>query len=196
MIAAGFVNLRMRLVQLGPGGHSLSSRLRSLPRGYWGMSLAGSALVLAYGVGRHNLVFVMSVLPGTVIAYMNLRIRKKARRRHLIPWAVALLALVVWAAWKQPRVGAPLWAVIGLLGSLLWGLRHIFQWWISQRLGEPTLPASFYLLSLFGSLFLLVYALRQWDLVMILGYAFNSIPYIRILVLMRGAAASPAARSS
>ena len=156
-----------------------------IPRGYWGMSLLGSALVLAYGVGRHNLVFVMSVLPGTVIAYLNLRIREKARKRELFPWAVALIAVVVWAAWKQPRVGEGVWAVIGLVGSLLWGLRHVFQWWVSQRRGAPTLPASFYLLSLAGSLFLLVYAIRHVDPVMILGYAFNSVPYIRILALLR-----------
>ncbi|HEX5136015.1 MAG TPA: lipid-A-disaccharide synthase N-terminal domain-containing protein [Planctomycetota bacterium] len=156
-----------------------------VPRGYWWMSLAGSALVLAYGVGKHNLVFVMSVLPGTVIAYLNLRIRRKARRRKLLPWAVALLAVVVWAAWKQPRVGEPAWAVIGLVGSLMWGLRHVFQWWVSQRRGEPMLPVSFYLLSLFGSFFLLAYAIRHVDYVMILGYAFNSVPYIRILLLLR-----------
>lgn len=165
-----------------------------VPRGYWGMSLLGSALVLAYGVGKHNLVFVMSVLPGTVIAYLNLRIRRKARRRKLFPWAVALLAVVVWAAWKQPRVGEGVWAAIGLLGSVMWGLRHLFQWWVSQRRGEPTLPLSFYLLSLFGSFFLLAYAIRLKDPVMILGYAFNSVPYIRILLLLRSPTA--AARSS
>lgn len=165
-----------------------------VPRGYWGMSLLGSALVLAYGVGKHNLVFVMSVLPGTVIAYLNLRIRRKARKRQLVPWAVALLAVVVWAAWRQPRVGEGVWAVIGLLGSLMWGLRHVFQWWVSQRRGEPTLPASFYLLSLTGSFFLLAYAIRHVDYVMILGYAFNSVPYIRILLLLR--APTAAARSS
>jgi len=165
-----------------------------VPRGYWGLSLAGSALVLAYGVGKHNLVFVMSVLPGTVIAYLNMRVHRKASRRKLLPWAVALLALVLWAAWQQPRVGEPVWAAVGLIGSLLWGLRNVFQWWVSQRRGEPTLPVSFYLLSLVGSFFLLAYALRQRDVVMILGYAFNSVPYVRILLLTRSANA--AARSS
>jgi lipid-A-disaccharide synthase-like uncharacterized protein len=167
-----------------------------VPRGYWGLSLVGSALVLAYGVGRHNLVFVMSVLPGTVIAYLNLRIREKARKRELFPWAVALVGVVVWAAWKQPRVGdGVIWAVIGLVGSLLWGLRHVFQWWVSQRRGEPTLPLSFYLLSLAGSIFLLVYAIKHLDPVMIVGYAFNCVPYIRILRLLR-APRGAAARSS
>lgn len=187
-----------------------------VPRGYWGLSLAGSALVLAYGVGAHNFVYVMSVLPGTVIAYLNLRVRRQASRRKLLPWAVALVAVVIWAAWRQPRIGEGVWAVIGVLGFLFWGLRHIFQWWVSQRVGKATLPFSFYMLSLVGSFFLLAYALRRWgvedsyslkgkNVPMILGYAFNSIPYIRILLLMRSRpvadardepGASGAARSS
>jgi cytochrome c-type biogenesis protein CcmF len=40
VIAAGFVNLHARLVQLAATGQPLGARLRSLPRGYWGMLLA------------------------------------------------------------------------------------------------------------------------------------------------------------
>jgi lipid-A-disaccharide synthase-like uncharacterized protein len=165
-----------------------------IPRGYWGISLAGAALVLAYGVGRHNLVYVMSVVPGAVIAYLNMRIQGSTSRKRLVPWALALLGVVAWAAWAQPRVGAPAWAAVGLAGSLLWGLRHVFQWWVSERRGTPTLPVSFYLLSLAGSALLLAYACSQRDAVMITGFAFNFVPYIRLLVLLRPSTA--AARSS
>jgi cytochrome c-type biogenesis protein CcmF len=51
VIAAGFVNLRERLVQLKATGQSLGARLASLPRGYWGM------LVAHFGVG----VFIVGV---------------------------------------------------------------------------------------------------------------------------------------
>jgi cytochrome c-type biogenesis protein CcmF len=51
VIAAGFLNLRERLVQLGSSGASLGRRLRSLPLGYWGMLLAH------FGVG----VFLVGV---------------------------------------------------------------------------------------------------------------------------------------
>jgi cytochrome c-type biogenesis protein CcmF len=40
IIAAGFVNLRERLAQLKATGQPLRARLRSLPRGYWGMLIA------------------------------------------------------------------------------------------------------------------------------------------------------------
>jgi lipid-A-disaccharide synthase-like uncharacterized protein len=171
-----------------------------VPKGYWGLSLAGSALVLAYGVGRHNLVFVMSVLPGAVVAYMNMRIRGKSSRRELVPWAVAFLCLVAWTAWvwvhDKLRVGPPVWAAIGLVGSVMWSLRHIFQWWVSERRGTPTLPLSFWLLSLLGGLLLLAYACSRLDPVMIAGYLFNCLPYLRILFLIRSSSAAAAARSS
>src|SRR5581483_8755055 len=51
IIGAGFVNLRERLVQLRSTGASLGARLRTLPRGYWGMSMAH------FGVG----VFIIGV---------------------------------------------------------------------------------------------------------------------------------------
>jgi cytochrome c-type biogenesis protein CcmF len=51
VIAAGFVNLRQRLVQLKATGQSLGARLASLPRGYWGM------LAAHFGVG----VFIVGV---------------------------------------------------------------------------------------------------------------------------------------
>jgi cytochrome c-type biogenesis protein CcmF len=51
VIAAGLVNLRTRVVQLKATGQPLPARLRSLPRGYWGMLLAH------FGVG----VFIIGV---------------------------------------------------------------------------------------------------------------------------------------
>jgi cytochrome c-type biogenesis protein CcmF len=51
IIASGFLNLSERLTQLSAAGGGLGRRLRSLPRGYWGMLLAH------FGVG----VFIIGV---------------------------------------------------------------------------------------------------------------------------------------
>jgi cytochrome c-type biogenesis protein CcmF len=51
IVAAGLVNLHERLTQLAAAGQPLGARLRSLPRGYWGM------LVAHFGVG----VFLIGV---------------------------------------------------------------------------------------------------------------------------------------
>ena len=85
---------------------------------------------------------------------------------------------------------------LAIVGSILWSLRHVFQWWVSERRGTPTLPLSFWLLSLVGGLFLLAYACSRLDPVMIAGYLFNCLPYARIIVLLRSSSATAAARSS
>jgi len=159
-----------------------------VPRGYWSVSLVAAGLVLAYAVGRHNIVYALSVLPGALVAWRNMRLRRGRRRRELLPWAVALLALIAWAAYRQlldeKYVGPPVWAAVGITGSILWSLRNLLQWWISERLGQSTLPVSFWVLSLVGSLLLVLYAITRADLVMIIGYGFGCVPYVRNLRLL------------
>lgn len=164
---------------------------RSLvPRYYWEVSLAASALVLTYALLRNNFVFVLSTVPGAVIAGRNLRIVKPASRRLLLPWAVLLATFIAWSALAKPRIGPPFWATVGVVGAVLWAGRHLLQWWISERLGRSTLPRAFWLLSLVGSILLVAYAISQRDPVMIAGYAFGCIPYLRNLILLRREASS------
>ena len=89
------------------------------------------------------------------------------------------------SALAKPRIGPPLWAAVGLVGAVLWAGRHLLQWWISERLGRSTLPRAFWLLSLVGSILLVAYAISRRDPVMIIGYAFGCIPYLRNLILLK-----------
>jgi lipid-A-disaccharide synthase-like uncharacterized protein len=79
---------------------------------------------------------------------------------------------------------------------VLWGLRVVAQWWVSERRGESTLPAVFWILSLVGSVLLLAYAIQRRDGVMIAGYALGSVPYVRNLVLLRARPVTEGAGSS
>lgn len=171
------------------------ARRSVVPRGYWELSLAASALVLGYAFAVNNLVFQLSVVPGALTAARNLFIGRSRAARALLPWAALLLLLIVWTTVSPPRVGTPLWAFVGLLGSLLWGVRVVAQWWVSERRGQSTLPALFWILSLAGSALLLAYALYRKDAVMVAGYALGSVPYVRNLVLLRRSVTA-AARSS
>jgi lipid-A-disaccharide synthase-like uncharacterized protein len=76
-------------------------------------------------------------------------------------------------------------AVIGLIGQALFTARFIVQWIASERAGRSVVPLSFWYLSLSGGFILLGYALYKQDLVFILGQAFNSIIYVRNLMLLR-----------
>jgi lipid-A-disaccharide synthase-like uncharacterized protein len=163
------------------------ARRSVVPRGYWEISLAAAGLVLTYALLVNNFVFVLSTLPGALIAGRNLRIVRPAARRQLVPWAAALAAVLGWAAVAKPHVGTPFWATLGVIGSLLWGGRHLIQWWISERRGKSVLPGLFWIFSLVGSVLLVAYAISRHDPVMIVGYAFGCIPYLRNLMLLRRA---------
>ncbi|HAM70748.1 MAG TPA: lipid A biosynthesis protein [Verrucomicrobiales bacterium] len=81
---------------------------------------------------------------------------------------------------------ARFWAVIGWVGNACFFSRFMVQWYATERRGQVVVPAAFWWLSLAGSLLLLAYALFHGrDPVIIAGYAFNWIPYLRNLVIHR-----------
>ena len=59
--------------------------------------------------------------------------------------------------------------LIGLLGQGLFSMRFIVQWIASEKAGKSVVPFSFWLFSLGGSIFLLIYAIYRKDPVFILG---------------------------
>ena len=156
-----------------------------IPRGYWKISLVASLLVMAYSVWRVNMIFALGIMPGAVIAVRNMRIARPTKRMTLIPFAVALCLVFVWTALRRPDVGTPAWAAVGLVGAVLWGVRHVVQWWISERTGRSVLPASFFVFSLAGGGMLLAYAISRTDPVMIAGFGLGCVPYLRNLLLIR-----------
>ncbi len=43
------------------------------------------------------------------------------------------------------------WKLIGLLGALMFAARWVLQAWATRRAGRPTIPRSFWIISLMGS---------------------------------------------
>lgn len=76
------------------------------------------------------------------------------------------------------------WAVAGLLGQAMFGLRFLVQWLASERAGRSIIPMPFWIFSLFGSWLLLAYAIYLKDPVFILANTFNTLIYVRNLMLI------------
>jgi len=79
----------------------------------------------------------------------------------------------------------PFWTTFGFVAQGLFFMRFFVQWIHSERLGKSTIPVSFWWFSLAGAAMLFVYAVRQRDLVFIIGPAFGLLIYTRNLVLIR-----------
>lgn len=75
--------------------------------------------------------------------------------------------------------------LLGLLGQGLFSMRFIVQWIASEKTGKSVVPFSFWLFSLGGSIFLLIYAIYRKDPVFILGQAPNLLIYSRNIWLIK-----------
>jgi lipid-A-disaccharide synthase-like uncharacterized protein len=76
------------------------------------------------------------------------------------------------------------WLIFGLFGQLMFSMRFIVQWIVSEKRKESVVPIQFWYYSLAGSLTLLLYAIHQRDPVFILGQSLGTFIYIRNLILI------------
>ena len=74
--------------------------------------------------------------------------------------------------------------VIGFIGQGIFASRFIVQWIYSEQKGESAIPIIFWYLSIFGGIFLLVYAIFRKDPVIITGQCFGIFIYLRNLILI------------
>jgi lipid-A-disaccharide synthase-like uncharacterized protein len=86
------------------------------------------------------------------------------------------------------------WLVLGFAGQAAFSGRFIVQWLASEREGRSVVPVTFWLLSIVGSMILLVYAVHRRDPVFVLGQATGVFIYLRNLHLIRREARSVEAR--
>lgn len=70
---------------------------------------------------------------------------------------------------------------IGFIGQLMFFMRFFVQWLYSEKHKKSIIPISFWYLSIFGSLFLLVYSILRKDIVFILGQSTGFFIYLRNL---------------
>ncbi|WP_242509965.1 lipid-A-disaccharide synthase N-terminal domain-containing protein [Hymenobacter persicinus] len=77
------------------------------------------------------------------------------------------------------------WLLLGAVGQVVFLLRFVYQWIYSERKGESVLPLNFWVVSLVGSVLILVYAVLRVDAVLILGNVFGTVVYARNIVLLR-----------
>jgi lipid-A-disaccharide synthase-like uncharacterized protein len=76
------------------------------------------------------------------------------------------------------------WVLFGFAAQFVFFLRFAVQWWVSEKKKQSVIPVSFWYLSLVGTFMILIYSLRQKDIVFIAASLLNSLIYIRNLVLI------------
>ncbi|MGR3571971.1 lipid-A-disaccharide synthase N-terminal domain-containing protein [Brevirhabdus sp.] len=94
-----------------------------------------------------------------------------------------------WVEWlervfKVTTVTELVWVGVGLLGQVMFSMRFILQWIVSEKERKSVIPTSFWYFSIGGGLILLAYAIYRRDPVFMLGQAMGLIVYARNLYLL------------
>ena len=76
------------------------------------------------------------------------------------------------------------WFVFGFGAQGCFGLRFIYQWFVSEKRGRSTIPLGFWFLSLAGGLSLFIYAIHRQEPVFVLGQGLGLVVYVRNLMLI------------
>ncbi len=76
------------------------------------------------------------------------------------------------------------WGAVGFIGLIIFSLRFIIQWVMSERRGRSYFPLAFWYFSIVGGAILLAYAFHREDPVFIVGQAGGLLIYLRNLQLV------------
>lgn len=90
----------------------------------------------------------------------------------------------IWGALQVNTWGEFYWVMIGLSGQLLFTMRFLVQWVVSERSRKSVIPVAFWYFSLAGGLVLFSYAVWRRDPVFIIGQSTGLIIYLRNLWLI------------
>ena len=76
------------------------------------------------------------------------------------------------------------WILVGLGGQVLFMMRFVVQWIVSEKAKRSVIPVAFWWLSIGGAAILLAYAIWRADPVFILGQSMGFFIYARNLWLI------------
>ena len=77
------------------------------------------------------------------------------------------------------------WLILGFFSQFLFFTRFLVQWIASERRKKSIIPLSFWYLSIFGSIGLLIYSVYRKDLVFIIGQSLGVLIYTRNIILLK-----------
>ena len=167
------------------------------PSLFWKLSLFASFLLFVYGYLRED----FSIMLGQALTYFiyirNLQLQgewKKAPKfLRFFLWIFPLLIVIYYfnnntydLAKLLKNEDIPFWLLsLGIVAQTIFAFRFVYQWIYSEKNKESILPYGFWLLSLIGSIMILIYAVLRKDPVLLIGHLMGSVIYFRNLVLLK-----------
>jgi lipid-A-disaccharide synthase-like uncharacterized protein len=167
------------------------------PTLFWKASLFASALFLVYGLLRQDVVIIIGQLLGYFIYIRNLQLNGEWQKMFsLVRWSFMSLPVFIFLLifetpfssleiiWTSYQIQQPL-VIMGTVGQLLLNFRFIYQWYFAEKTGESILPLGFWVISSFGSVLVILYAIFRLDPVLLVAQLMGIVIYTRSIVLYK-----------
>ncbi|MGV6846105.1 MAG: lipid-A-disaccharide synthase N-terminal domain-containing protein [Lutibacter sp.] len=167
------------------------------PSIFWKLSLLASFLLFVYGYLRSDFAIMLGQTLTYFIYIRNLQLQGEWQKApKLLQWFLWIFPLLIIVYSFNNNIydidklfynkDIPLMLLIwGSAAQIIFTLRFVYQWVYSEKNKESTLPYGFWLLSLIGSLMILIYAILRKDPVLFVGHIMGSIIYSRNIILSK-----------
>ena len=167
------------------------------PTFFWIVSLIASILFFMYGYLRNDFAIMLGQFITYYIYIRNLQLQNQWNRLQKgiqivfinFPLIVLLITFLrgefdFSQLFNQDFI--PIWLLaLGIVSQLIFTLRFIFQWIISEKNKFSQLPNTFWILSIVGSVLILIYSIFRKDPILFIGHAFGIIIYCRNLIILK-----------
>jgi len=167
------------------------------PSIFWKLSLFASFLLFVYGYLRDDFAIMLGQALTYFIYIRNLQLQgewqKAPKLLRWILWVFPALLVVysfnnntydIVKLFKNEAI--PIWLLLlGSIAQIIFTLRFVYQWIYSEKNKESSLPFGFWLLSLIGSILILVYAVLREDPVLLIGHLMGSAIYVRNILILK-----------
>jgi lipid-A-disaccharide synthase-like uncharacterized protein len=164
---------------------------------FWIVSLIASLLFFIYGYLRNDFAIMLGQFITYYIYIRNLQLQNQWNRLQkgiqivfinfpLIVLLITFLRGEFDFSQLFNRNFIPFWLLaLGIVSQLIFTLRFIFQWIISEKNKFSQLPNTFWILSIVGSVLILIYSIFRKDPILFIGHAFGIIIYCRNLIILK-----------
>lgn len=167
------------------------------PSTFWKLSLLASFLLFLYGYLRDDFAIMLGQALTYYIYIRNLQLQgewQKSPKWFRLFLYIFPLILVVYAynngqydinkLFRNDDI--PLWLLIlGIVSQIIFTLRFIYQWLISEKTGTSQLPVGFWRMSVLGASLILIYAIFRQDPVLFVGHIAGLVIYVRNIFIWK-----------
>jgi lipid-A-disaccharide synthase-like uncharacterized protein len=165
---------------------------------FWQISLVASQMMQLYGVLRNDFAILLGQFIVYYIYVRNLQLKNAWKKISPLFRGFTLIVpflVISWILMSQTNnlsslfrnEKIPLWLILlGSTGQLVFSFRFVYQWIQSEREKSSVLPVNFWIISIFGSMIILVYAIFRLDPVLLVANSIGVFVYARNILLDSG----------